>query len=145
MASKLSMLAKNLLTPDFSKFRETGNHFSTDDMNLVTRKGVYPYEYTDEWSKFDENVLPDTAEFYSILTELVVEDKEYEHAMKVWENFGCKTIGEYSDLYLKIDVLLLADIFENFCDACMKVYNLDPAYYYTAPGFHLIVCLNTHR
>jgi hypothetical protein len=55
--------------------------------------------------------------------------------MKVWRHFGCKTIGEYSDLYLKIDVLLLTDIFENFHDVCMKAYNLDPAYYYTAPGF----------
>jgi len=123
MASKLSTLAKNLVTPDFSKFRETGKHFSTDDMNLVTRKGVYPYEYTDAWSKLDENALPDKAEFYSILTESGVEDKEYDHAMKVWEHFECKTIGEYSDLYLKIDVLLLADIFENFRDVCMKTYN----------------------
>ncbi|KAL4092514.1 hypothetical protein QTP88_027013 [Uroleucon formosanum] len=135
MASKLSTLAKNLLTLNFSKFRETGKHFSTDDMNLVTRKGVYPYEYTDAWNKLEENALPDKSEFYSILTESGVEDKEYEHAMKVWEHFGCKTIGEYSDLYLKIDVLLLSDIFENFRDVCMKTYNLDPAYYYTAPGF----------
>ncbi|KAL4153040.1 hypothetical protein QTP88_000873 [Uroleucon formosanum] len=135
MASKLSTLAKNLLTPDFSKFRETGKHFATSDMDLVTRKGVYPYEYTDEWSKLDENALPNKAEFYSILTESAIKDEEYEHAMKVWDHFECKTIGEYSDLYLKIDVLLLADIFENFRDVCMKTYNIDPAYYYTAPGF----------
>lgn len=64
MASKLSTLVKNLLTPDFSKFRETGKHFATSDMDLVTRKGVYPYEYTDEWSKLDENALPDKGEFY---------------------------------------------------------------------------------
>jgi len=63
MASKLSTLAKNLLTPDFSKFRETGKHFVISDMNLVTRKGVYPYEYTDEWIKLDENALRDKAEF----------------------------------------------------------------------------------
>ncbi|KAL4132044.1 hypothetical protein QTP88_009265 [Uroleucon formosanum] len=136
MASKLSTLAKNLLTPDFSKFRETGKHFATSDMDLVvTRKGVYPYEYTDEWSKLDENALPNKAEFYSILTESAIKDEEYEHAMKVWDHFECKTIGEYSDLYLKIDVLLLADIFENFRDVCMKTYNIDPAYYYTTPGF----------
>ncbi|KAL4143364.1 hypothetical protein QTP88_005702 [Uroleucon formosanum] len=101
MASKLSTLTKNLLTPDFSKFRETGKHFATSDMDLVTP----------------------------------IKDEEYEHAMKVWDHFECKTIGEYSDLYLKIDVLLLADIFENFRDVCMKTYNIDPAYYYTAPGF----------
>ncbi|XP_060854935.1 uncharacterized protein LOC132932569 [Metopolophium dirhodum] len=139
MASKLSTLAKNLVTPDFSKFRETGKHFATSDMNLVTCKGVYPYEYTDEWSKLDENALPDKAEFYtefySILTESAIKDEEYEHAMKVWKHFGCKAIGEYSDLYLKINVLLLADIFENVRDVCMKTYNLDPAYYYTTPGF----------
>jgi len=104
-------------------------------MNLVTRNGVYPYEYTDARSKLDENALPDKTELYSILTESGVEDKEHEHAMKVWEHFGCKTIGECSDLYLKIDVLLLADIFENVRDVCTKAYNLDPAYYYTAPRF----------
>ena len=53
----------------------------------------------------------------------------------MWTHFGCRTQGDYNDLYLKIDVLLLADVFENFRRLCFSTYNLDPAYYYTAPGF----------
>jgi hypothetical protein len=135
MASKLSTLASNLITPGFEKFRETSKVFAPEDLPLVTRKGVYPYEYTDSWEKLEETSLPPKEEFYSTLTEEHISSKEYEHARKVWDHFGCKTLGEYSDLYLKVDVMLLADVFENFRDICMKTYNLDPAHYYTAPGF----------
>ncbi|XP_060848479.1 uncharacterized protein LOC132927929 [Rhopalosiphum padi] len=135
MASKLDTLSKNLLTRDFSKFRETAKFFDARDMPLVTRKGVYPYEYTDGWDKLDEPSLPPKEEFYSTLKEEGIKDVHYEHAMEVWRHFECRTLGEYSDLYFKIDVLLLADVFENFRDLCMKTYNLDPAFYYTASGF----------
>ncbi|XP_060873806.1 uncharacterized protein LOC132947517 [Metopolophium dirhodum] len=135
MASKLSTLAENLLTPGFKKFRETAKAFAPRDMNLVTRKGVYPYEFTDSWDKLEETILPRKEDFYSTLTEEHIDDEEYEHAVTVWNHFKCKTLGEYSDLYLKIDVLLLADVFENFRDMCISTYNLDPVYYFTAPGF----------
>jgi hypothetical protein len=135
MASSLSSLASNLITDDFSKFRETRRVFDQGDLALVTRKGVYPYEYTDSWEKLEETSLPPKEEFYSTLHEEHISNKDYEHATKVWDHFGCRTLGEYSDLYLKIDVMLLADVFENFRDICMKTYNLDPAHYYTAPGF----------
>ncbi|CAI6374590.1 unnamed protein product [Macrosiphum euphorbiae] len=141
MASSLESLAENLITPGLDKFRETGKHFAAGDMSLVTRKGVYPYEYTDSWGKLDEESLPGKDEFYSTLKEKAIKDEEYDHAVVVWEHFACKTLGEYSDLYLKIDVLLLADIFENFRDVCMKAYAIDPAFYYTAPGmsFHCML------
>ncbi|KAL4099018.1 hypothetical protein QTP88_023519 [Uroleucon formosanum] len=135
MASKLSTLADNLISPEFEKFRETAKVFNKIDMPLVTRKGVYPYEYTDSWDKLEESSLPKKADFYSTLTEEHIDDEEYEHAVSVWNHFKCKTLGEYSDLYLKIDVLLLADVFENFRDMCISTYNLDPVFYYTAPGF----------
>ncbi|KAL4123057.1 hypothetical protein QTP88_015289 [Uroleucon formosanum] len=123
MATSLEKLATNMITPLFENFRETAKHFVMEKLPLVTRKGVYPYEYTDSWSKLDEVSLPGKEEFYSTLTE-----------SGVWTQFECKTLGEYSDLYLKIDVLLLADVFENFRDLCMNTYNLDAAHYYTAPG-----------
>ncbi|XP_026815430.1 uncharacterized protein LOC113555237 isoform X2 [Rhopalosiphum maidis] len=135
MASSLSTLASNLITSGFEKFRETAKNFLTEDMQLVTRKGVYPYDYTDSWNKLKETNLPKKSDFYSELTELDIDDYEYEHAKTVWNHFKCKNLGEYSDLYLKIDVLLLADVFENFRDMCISTYNLDPVYYYTAPGF----------
>ncbi|XP_022164231.1 uncharacterized protein LOC111029520 [Myzus persicae] len=141
MASKLSTIAKNLITPDLEKFRETSKHFFNEDLSLVTRKGVYPYEFTDDWSKLEETTLPPKEDFYSTLTEEHITEGEYEHATEVWKNFNCRTLGEYSDLYLKIDVLLLADVFENFRDICLKTYNLDAAFYYTAPGLSFDACL----
>jgi len=104
-------------------------------MEFVTRKGVYPYEYTDGWEKLLETSLPQKKDFYSTLAESNIEDADYEHAIKIWNHFKCKNLGEYSDLYLKIDVLLLADVFENFRDICLTTYHLDPVFYYTAPGF----------
>ncbi|KAL4132169.1 hypothetical protein QTP88_009376 [Uroleucon formosanum] len=141
MASKLSTLATNLITPDLKKFRETAKHFSNEDLKLVTRKVVYPYEFTEVWSKLKETALPPKEYFYSTLTEEHIKDEEYQHAIEVWNHFNCETLGEYSDLYLKIDVLLLADVFENFRDICLKTYNLDAAFYYTAPGLSFDVCL----
>ncbi|KAE9523180.1 hypothetical protein AGLY_016413 [Aphis glycines] len=102
MASSLSSFANNLMTTGYDKFRETAKHFSTVDMSLVTRKGVYPYEYTDIWEKLGVDTLPEKEDFYSTLTEAEINDEEYEHAKNVWNHFGCQTLGEYSDLYLKI-------------------------------------------
>ena len=126
-------MSNNLLTPGLEKFRETARHFDGEEMALVTRKGVYPYEYTDNWARLDENRLPSKEDFYSGLKEADIEEEDYEHAVDVWRHFGCATIGEYSDLYLKIDVHL-ADVFETFRDVCLKSYAIDPAYYYTTPG-----------
>ncbi|XP_026819595.2 uncharacterized protein LOC113558329 [Rhopalosiphum maidis] len=103
-------------------------------MPLVTRKGVYPYEYTDSWERLKETRLPRKRDFYSTLMETGIKEEEFEHAKDVWDHFDCEMLGDYSDLYLKIDVLLLADVFENFRDVCMRAYNLDAAHYYTAPG-----------
>ena len=98
------------------------------------RKGVYPYEYMDSWDKFDETELPNKDCFYSNLNDAGIDDKDYEHAKRVWKEFECKTIGDYHDLYNKTDVLLLADVFETFRKKCLDVYKLDPAHYYTSPG-----------
>ena len=135
MASSLSTLAKNLITPGFENFRDSAKHFSTHDLSLVTRKGVYPYDYTDDWDKLEETSLPAEKDFYSSLEESHIKHEDFEHANTVWNHFSCQTLGEYSDLYLKIDVLLLTDVFENFRDLCITTYHLDPSFYYTAPGF----------
>ncbi|XP_025407232.1 uncharacterized protein LOC112681185, partial [Sipha flava] len=102
-------------------------------MSLVTRKGVYLYEYMDSWERLEETRLPSERSFYSTLTKTEIEESDFDHAKEVWDHFGCKTLGEYSDLCLKIDMLLSADVFENFRDLCMKNYNLDATHYFTAP------------
>ena len=108
---------------------------------MLTRKGVYPYDYVSCISKFDETQLPPQKEFYSKLKDEVITDDEYQHALNVWETFGCKNIRDYHNLYLKSDVLLLADVFENVRATCLKHYNLDPAHYYTSPGLAWDACL----
>ena len=72
------------------------------------------------WDKFNESILPSKDKFYSNLNMSGVSDKEYEHACKVWNEFGIKNMGEYHDLYLKTDTILLANIFESFRSVRMK-------------------------
>ena len=100
----------------------------------MIRKGVYPYDYMYCFEKLNDTKLPAKKEFYSKLYNEDISDKDYKHAKKVWKEFDMKTMGDYHDLYLETDVLLLTDIFENFRDNCMKNYHLDPAWYFTAPG-----------
>ena len=101
---------------------------------LLQKKGIYPYEYMDSFERFDEKQLPEKEKFYSSLSGEGITDEEYEHAQEVWATFGCQTLGNYHDLYVATDVLLLADVFENFRKVCQEKYGLDPAHYYTAPG-----------
>lgn len=107
---------------------------SLDHFNLLRRKGVYPYEYMTNWNTYNETELPPRDCFYSKLTGSDISELDYNHALKVWDAFSLKTLGEYTDLYLKTDVLLLADVFENFRETCKLHYRLDPSFYLTAPS-----------
>jgi len=104
---------------------------STENFNLLIRKDIFSYEYIDCFEKLEDTCLPPRESFYSSLTGDTVSEDNYAHAVNVWQRFSIRTLGEYSDLHLKTDVLLLADIFENFRDSCVASYGLDPAYYYT--------------
>ena len=108
---------------------------------LLLRKGVYPYEYMDDWSRFDEEQLPDKSDFYSSLNMEEISGIDYRHAEKVLNKFNIKNLGEYHDLYVMSGTLLLADIFENFRNMCIKVYGLDPVYFLSAPGLAWQACL----
>ena len=102
----------------------------------MTEKGVYPYDYFDDFEKFRERELPPPKEaFYSKLSESDISDEDYERALKVWKHFGIRSLSMYHDLYLRTDVLLLSDVFENFRDLCLEYYELDPAHYLTLPNF----------
>ena len=103
--------------------------------NLITRKGVFPYEYMDSFDRFEETQLPPKEKFYSSLTNESISDPDYQHAQEVWATFNCKNLKDYHDVYLGSDVLLLADVFENFRKTAMATYGLDPAWYYTLPGY----------
>ena len=92
------------------------------------------------WDRFNESKLPSKDTFYSNLNMSGVSDKEYEHACKVWNEFGIKNMGDYHDLYLKTDTILLANVLELFRSVCMKIYGSDPAHFYTAPGLAWKAC-----
>ncbi|PFX15106.1 hypothetical protein AWC38_SpisGene20691 [Stylophora pistillata] len=102
--------------------------------SLDKLKGSVSYEYMSSIEKFGETELPPKREFYSKLTDCDITDEDYEHAKKIWNELKMKNMGDYHDLYLKSDVHLLADVFEEFRNVCLENYNLNPAWCYTAPG-----------
>ena len=131
MSSSLDNLTKNL--PD-DAFKYTQQEFIKEQFNLMKQKGIYPYDYMDSFNKFNETQLPKKKDFYSILNNEHISDEQYKHAQNVWDTFNLKTMGDYHDLYLKSDILLLADVFENFRKTCLQYYKLDPCHYFTSPG-----------
>ena len=139
LAASLENLVSTLLKSGKDKFVHTSRHFPNCD--LLLQKGIYPYEHMKSRANFDETEIPPQDAFYSALTEECVDDDEYHRAQKIWENFGCRTMRDYHDLYLATDVLLLADVFENFRELGRKHFNLDPAHYFTLPGYSWDACL----
>ena len=93
------------------------------------------------WQRFDETSLPDKENFYSNLNMEDITDVDYRHGKTVFEYFINKNVGDYRDLYVQSDTLLLADVFENFRNMCIKVYDLDPADFLSAPGLAWQACL----
>ena len=101
---------------------------------LPEGKGVAPYEYMDNWERFNETLLPTKKAFYNELNLEDITDKDYTRSKKGWEVSGIRNLDEYHDLYVQTDTLLLADIFENFRNMCLNIYELDPVYFVSAPG-----------
>ena len=95
----------------------------------------------DSWEIFDETSLLDKKAFYSELNLDDIDDKDYEHAQKVWKVFKIKILGEYLDLHVESDTLLLSDVFENFRDKCIEIYKLDPAHFLSALRLAWQACL----
>ena len=148
MASSLDSLTRNLVgacaPPGGSDKGEKLfglENYSELQYELLTRKGIYRYEYMSSWDKFKESQLPSIEAFYNKLNMSKISEDNYQHAQRVWKEFGIRNLGDYHDLYLRTDVVLLANVFEGFRDTCLRHYSLDPAHFYTAPGLAWKACL----
>ena len=139
MASSLDLLTNNLVRggQKLIGFEE----YTDNQYDLLTRKGIYSYEYMSSWDKCEETQLPPIEASYSNLNMSNVSEGDYEHAQKVWKKFRIRNLGEYHKLYLRTDVILLANVFETFRDTCLEHYKLDPAHFYTSPGLAWKACL----
>ena len=119
--------------------------FCNEDINkfiLLLRKSVYPYKYMDSWERFDETSLPDKQAFYSSLNMEDITDVDQRHEKRVFKSLNNnKNLGDYHDLYVQSDTLLLTDVFENFGNMCIKVYELDLAHCLSVPGLARQECL----
>ena len=133
---KLTKSLRNNDAYETKNFKQSKQYFlkeypfmTDEDFKLVITKGIYPYEYMNNFEKFNETKLPDIKCFYSSLNDETVTEDQYKHAQNIWETFRIKNLGEYHDFYLKTDVMLLSDVFENYRDLDLKTYKVDPAWY----------------
>ena len=138
MSSSLGALVNNLPRDAFNNLLK---YFTPKQAEILKQKGFYPYEYMDKVERFKENKPPPLKAFYSKLSGRGITKTDYKHVWNVWNTFNMKNLKDYHELYNISDVLLLADVFENFRDLCLKIYKLDPVYYFTAPGLAWDACL----
>ena len=117
-SSSLDSLTKNLVSGRKKLFGF--EDYSDLQYDLFTRKGVYPYQYINSWDRFEETQLPSINTFYSNLNMSSISEDDYQCAQKVWEEFGIRNLGDYHDLYLRTDVVLLANVHEAFRDTYLR-------------------------
>ena len=141
MATSIESLSNNLRSSsnDINElrkiFKNTSDEFKDDEQfKLMIKKGVYPYDYIDNFNRLNMRYLPNIKAFHSKLYKTECDIDDYKHAQNVFNKFGCKSLLDYHNIYLKSDVLLLSDIWDNFRHVCHFNYGLDTSYYYTAPG-----------
>ena len=108
---------------------------------LLLRKGVYPYEYMNSWSRFNECKNPPFEKYYIKLNMSNISKEDYVYSQKKWSTSKIQDLGEYYGLYVKTDVLLLVDVFENFRKLCHDIHGLDPVSYVSAPNLAWQACL----
>ena len=135
----LDTLVKNLDKKSLKNMRRL--YPDDEQFDLLRRKGIFCYEYLDGADKMSETCLPPQDKFFSNLTGEHISPEDYAHAQNVWKKFNIRTLGQYHDLYLKTDVVLLADVFESFRKTSLKNYKLDPLHYFSSPGLSWDACL----
>lgn len=144
MPSSLSTLVSNLAADGIHNFVAMSQGFPNNtqtDVAMLIRKGVYPYSYIDNDDKFKDKQLPPRSAFYNDLTKENITSLDYELAHEIWKKFNITTLGQYHDLYVKTDCLLLCDVFEAFRALCLKIDDIDPVHVLTAPGLSWESCL----
>jgi hypothetical protein len=138
MTSPLESLVDSLRKSDPTRFyileAMVKKHYHGQDHKLLLRKGVFPYDYLNSFDRFGETQLPPREAFYNKLREVHCSEDDYNYAQEVWTKFGCKIFKDYLVLYLRTDVALLADVFQNHRKNCRMHYRLDPAYYVSLPS-----------
>lgn len=132
LLSSLDTLANNLPTEEKTKFLK--QVFSEADLPYILAKGALPYEYMDSWGKFEERKLPPINAFFSSLSQKTIDQQTYDRLNGIWNHFECENLGDFHDIYLKVDVLLLTAIFQNFRATSLKQFGLDPCHYFSTPG-----------
>ena len=132
LPSSLDKLASNLTSDKLHNLRNC--YPEENEFQLLQNKGLYPYDYIDDETKLSSEQIPMKLDFYNKLKDEHISDENYNYFKHVWKVFKCKKFKDYHELYLKVDTLLLADIFENFRNTCMNTYQLDPVHYFTTPG-----------
>lgn len=118
-----------------NSFRHTIKHFGNVDLDLILRKSVFPYEKLQEYDYLNIETLPSLSDFYSSLTGESISQEDYKHAELIWKKFKCANLKDYLTVYLSIDILLLADIFEQFRIWGQNLYGLDPIHYVSLPSY----------
>ena len=137
LTSSLESLVKSLCKTDETQYKHIeswiGFKYPNTDFKLLLRKGFFPYEYFNSFVKFNELALPACEAFFSTLRGEECLMYDFDYAQRVWTAFGCNSLEDYFKLYLASDVCQLADVFQNFRSNCFQNYNLDPAYFVSAP------------
>jgi len=139
LSSSLDTLVQCLARDGTDKFEYTNAHFNNSP--LVHRKAVYPYEYFTGPEVFHETELPSIAHFYSALNDEHITSEQYERAQQMWTAFNCKTLQDFHNAYVTLDVTQLADVMTRFRNVSFDLYNLDPIHYVSLPGYSFDACL----
>ena len=131
MNSSLNPLVTYLSEMDIKYLSQ---EFRSGLLKLVEQKGMYPYYYMDSFKKIFDEKWPNRCKSFSSLKDECISEKGYLHDIDAWNVFKMNAMGDYYDLYLKTDVLLLADVFEKFINTCLEYYQLDSCHYFSSPG-----------
>ena len=135
LSSSLETLVDDLTLEGNDAFTYFWKEFPQNCSKLLLRKGVYPYDYMDDEERFNGTNLPSIEAFYSDIRGEGISEQDFKHAEEVFETFELKNLGEYHDLYLKTDVVLFCDVFEQFRTMCMQKYGLDACHFYSSPVY----------